>query len=166
MHDSDGFTLIELLTILTITVILTVLAVPSILSLVQTHRITSTVENLYYALQYARSEAVKRNTTVYVSFQSGDTWCYGINTGSACTCSTPATCNLGTYQYSAAQLLTLSMSGLTNNALQFEGTHGGANASASLTFTLYGQSALMTITVGRLGNLQMCSTGISGYTAC
>lgn len=161
-----GITLLELMVVLAITVILTVMAVPNFLTLIQNHRVIGTTENLYYVLQYARSEAIKRNATVYVSFQTGDTWCYGLNTGSSCDCSAANACNLGAYSYTSAGVLSLSVTGFTGNVLQFEGTHGAANAGGSATFTLYGQSKLITINVGLLGNLQMCSTGISGYAAC
>lgn len=162
----QGITLIELLTILTITVILTTLAVPSFITTIKRHRIIGNVENLYAALQYARSEAIKRNTTVYVSFVTGDNWCYGINTGSACTCTTPSGCNLGTTSAAATQQTSLSTNGFSSNTIQFENTHAAANASGSVTFTLYGQSSLIKINIGRLGSLQICSTGIDGYTAC
>jgi Tfp pilus assembly protein FimT len=162
----NGVTIIELLTIMGVTIILTVLAVPSFISTIQTHRIRANAENLYYTLQYARSEAIKRNTTVYVSFITGDNWCYGLNTGSACTCTTPSGCNLGAYQTSSTQQTSLSVSGYNSNTIEFESTHAAANASGAITFTLYGKTSLIKISIGRLGNLQMCSTGISGYLAC
>ena len=164
--QSQGVTFIELIVVLAVIAILATLAVPQFLSLVQNNRLSGTAENLYYSLQNARSEAIKRNATIYVSFQTGDTWCYGINTGSACNCAVPTGCDLGTVSAPASQQISFSTTGLTSNTLQFEGTHGAANASGSITMTLYGQSTLITVSVGRLGNLQMCSTGISGYIGC
>lgn len=166
IKNHQGISLFELLIILSIAIILALVAIPTFISLVQSHRLASTAENLYYALQYARSEAIKRNTTVYVSYQTGDSWCYGINSGSSCNCSIANNCGLATYSAPASQQLSLSATGFTGNALQFEGTHGAANVSGTLTFTIYGKSTLITITVGRLGNLQTCATGLSGYTAC
>jgi len=156
----------ELIITLSIVVILATAATPSFLSFYQNKRLTSTAETLFNALQYARSEAVKQNATIYVRFQTGDNWCYGINSGSSCNCATPSSCNLGTYTAPSSQQLSLSTSGLTNNIVQFEGTHGAANTNGTVTFTLYGQTTLITTTIGRLGNLQTCSTGISGYTGC
>jgi type IV fimbrial biogenesis protein FimT len=162
-----GFTLIELIIALVIIGILVTLSVPTFNSFIQSYRISANSDQLYYYLQYARSEAIKRNANVYVSFNTGDTWCYGINTGSACDCTTASNCNLGAVSYAAAGQQTLSTSGMSGNSIYFEGSHSAASASSSVTFTQYGQSApLITISIGRLGNLSTCSTGISGYTAC
>jgi Tfp pilus assembly protein FimT len=165
-RQRKGITLIELLVMLAIVLISTLLAIPLFTSLMQHYRITTAADELYATLQYARTEAVKRNTSVYVSVTTGDTWCYGINTGSTCSCSTAGSCNLGSVSAPAAQLLSLSATGLSSNAFYFDNTHGGASTAVTLTFTLYGQSSLITTSVSRLGNIQTCSTGINGYTAC
>lgn len=166
LRQRKGLTLIELLVMLTIVVVLTLLSIPTFNSLIQHYRITTAAEELYASLQYARTEAVKRNTNVYVSLTTGDSWCYGINTGSTCSCSTAGSCNLGSVSAPAAQLLSLSASGLSSNAFYFDTIHGGASNSVTITFTLYGQSSLITTSIGRLGNITVCSTGISGYTGC
>jgi prepilin peptidase dependent protein B len=103
------------------------IAIPSFRSLIEYYRITTATDNLYAAIQYARTESIKRNTTVYMSFTTGDTWCYGINTGSTCNCATAGSCNLGSTSASAAQLLTLSASGLSSNSFYFDTMHGGAS---------------------------------------
>lgn len=161
-----GFTIIELIIVLVIVVILTLIAMPVFNTLIQNYRLTTNAEALYNALQFARIEAIKENTNIYVSFTAGDNWCYGINSGSACNCSIANNCNLGSKSAPAAQQLTLSHSGLTSSTIYFEPTHAAANAAGSITFTIYGQSSLITTSVSALGNLQVCSTGISGYTAC
>ena len=165
-YNIQGFGLIEIIITLTIIGILTLVAIPSFITQIKNYRLSATAENLYYALQYARTEAIKRNATIYVSFTTGDNWCYGINVGSACNCTVPANCGLGTTSASATQTLTLSTSGYSGGSVYFEGSHGAANASGSLTFTLYQQTSLIKISIGTLGNLQLCSTGISGYTGC
>lgn len=161
-----GFTLIELMLTLSIAIILTLVAIPSMRNIIQHYRISAVADNLYYFLQNARTEAIKRNTQVYVSFVTGDSWCYGMNAGSACTCSTPNSCGLGTVSAANSQQISLSITGLSGTSVYFEGTHAAASASGAVTFTLYGQSPLITLTIGRLGNMQLCSTGIGGYTAC
>jgi type IV fimbrial biogenesis protein FimT len=161
-----GVTLVELILVLAVVVILTLIATPGFITLIQNYRLSTTSEALYNALQFAKSEAVKENATIYVSFQTGDTWCYGINANSACDCSTASNCGLGATSAPAAQQLSLSATGLTNNAISFEPIRGAANAAASVTYTIYGQSTLIRTSISLLGNLQICSTGISGYTAC
>lgn len=164
--DSYGITLLELIIVLAIMVILSVLSIPLFSTLINSHRISGTAENLAYALDLARTEAIKRNTNVYLSFATGDNWCYGVNVGSSCNCATAGSCSLLTESASAAQTISLSSSGFSSNYVYFEGTHGAANSSGSITLTLYSTSNLITINIGRLGHLQMCSTGIGGYTAC
>lgn len=164
---TKGISLIELLVALSIVVILILVSVPVFTSFAQRYRLTAVAENLQYQLQFARSKAIENNTNVYVSFTTGDTWCYGINAGSACNCAVPSGCSLGTTSYGSAQQLTLSTTGMSGNTLYFEGSHGAANAAATATFTLYNDpSTLMTVSIGHLGNSQLCSTGVSGYTAC
>lgn len=163
---SPGVTFLELIVMLVVVIILTLVSIPSFVSIVQTHRVSANAESLYYALQYARSEAIKRNTNVYVSFTTGDNWCYGINSGSACDCTTSGSCGLGVTKAAQTKQISLSATGYGSNSVYFEGTHGAANASGSITMTVYNSTPLVTISIGRLGNLQMCSTGISGYTTC
>ncbi len=160
-----GYTLIELMVALTIVVILALVSIPSFVTIIKNYRISGVADNLYYFLQNARAEAVKRNTNVYVSFTPGDSWCYGMNAGSSCNCTVANSCGLGTFSASTSQQITLSTT-LGSNQVYFEGTHAAANASGTITFTLYGQTSLITLTIGRLGSLQVCSTGIGGYTAC
>src|SRR3990167_8877400 len=109
----QGFTLIELIIALIIVGILVTMAVPVFNSFIQNHRISSSSDQLYYYLQYARSEAIKRSANIYISFNTGDSWCYGISTGSACDCTTASNCNLGAVSYGAAGQLTLSTSGMS-----------------------------------------------------
>ena len=155
------------MTALAIAGILITASVPILSSLIQRYRISSTADQLYYNLQYARSEAIRSNTNVYVSFSTGDTWCYGIRSGSACNCTTANSCTLGVFSYGAAQQISLTTSGLTSNSIYFDGTRAAANASGSVTLTAYGQSSpLVRLSIGRLGGLIMCATDINGYTAC
>jgi prepilin-type N-terminal cleavage/methylation domain-containing protein len=161
-----GLTLIELLVTLAIVVITALIAIPGFNTLIKYYRITGAAQQLYSALQYARTEAVKRNANVYMSVTTGDSWCYGFNTGSTCSCSTAGSCNLGSYSASAPLQLTLSATGLTSNAIYFTSTHGGSSSSATFTYTNYGLTSLITTSISMLGSISVCSTGVNGYTAC
>lgn len=161
-----GFTLIELLVGVGIVGILMFVAVPSFNTLLYNYRVSSAANTQYGFLQQARSESIKRNIDVYVSFATGDSWCLGLNTSSACDCTIPASCNLGTTSATSPAQVTVSLSGYSGNSFFYEGTHGMASASGTVTLTRYGSSELITLGVGRMGSVSMCSTGIGGYPAC
>jgi Tfp pilus assembly protein FimT len=162
-----GVTVVELLVVLAIVVILTMVAIPTFLSSLRIYRVTATAQNLYYSLQLARSEAIKRNQNVYITFNATDPWCYGINVGSACTCATPSSCGLGTVSASRTEDIILTTAGLSSNSLILEGSRGATtNGKSTLTFTIYGQALAMSVAVATLGNMQLCSSTISGYQPC
>ena len=78
--QSAGFTLIELMIVIAITAILTALAVPSFSVTLDNQRISGAAEAVLNDLRWARSEAIKRNTEVRVTFTSGSNWSYTIDT--------------------------------------------------------------------------------------
>jgi type IV fimbrial biogenesis protein FimT len=161
-----GITTLELLIVVIIITILTLVAVPSFNTFLQNHRLMMTADNTFASMQYARSESIKRNTTVFVTFQTGDSWCYGLSTGSSCNCSIANACNLGSTSAPQAQQISFSTTGLVSNGFQIEGSRGAANVSgAKITMTLYGQSTSISVIVNQLGNYQLCSS-MSGYQAC
>lgn len=63
---TKGFTLTELIIVLLITSIILVIAVPSYRQTTRENRLTAYINSLVGALQLARSEAIKRGTTVMV----------------------------------------------------------------------------------------------------
>lgn len=67
-----GFTLVELLVVIVLLGILTTLAVPSFNQYQATQSVRNAASDLVFAMNFARSEAVKRNTDVTVSANS--TW--------------------------------------------------------------------------------------------
>lgn len=73
---SRGFTLIELMVTLVVVVILAVLAVPSFRSFTANQQVKTASYDLLAALNYARSEAIKRNKDVTVAAVDDD-WSAG-----------------------------------------------------------------------------------------
>lgn len=70
-----GFTLIELLVTLSIAAILLTVAVPNFITFVQNNRLAGQANDLVTMLNYARSEAVKRNQTITVCSSTTGTSC-------------------------------------------------------------------------------------------
>ncbi len=71
-----GFTLLELLATIAVVAIIASLAVPSFQNMIAKQRVRSAGNDLVTSLNFARSEAVKRNATVIVK-PSGATWAAG-----------------------------------------------------------------------------------------
>lgn len=75
-----GFTLIELLVTMTIAAILLAIAVPNFITFVQNSRLTRQANDFVTALNYAKSEAIKRGVRVSVCSRATDTSCSGSTT--------------------------------------------------------------------------------------
>lgn len=77
MKQAHGFTLIELMVTLSVMAILLAVAVPNFQSFILNSRITTQTNNFIMALMLARSEAVKRGSTVTVCSSTDGTSCAG-----------------------------------------------------------------------------------------
>jgi type IV fimbrial biogenesis protein FimT len=67
MHRSRGFTLTELMITVTILAILLGIGVPSFVDFIRDNRVSTEVNHLATALNFARSEAVRRGVPVSIS---------------------------------------------------------------------------------------------------
>lgn len=76
-NKNYGFTLIELMITLSIAAILLGVAVPNFITFIQNNRLASQANDLVTMLNYARSEAVKRNQRITVCSRTDDTTCSG-----------------------------------------------------------------------------------------
>lgn len=75
LRRAAGFTLIELLVTIAIIAVIAGIAAPSFQNMLATQRVRSATGDLISALNFARSEAVKRNRVVTVS--PGASWAAG-----------------------------------------------------------------------------------------
>ncbi|MEW6352828.1 MAG: GspH/FimT family pseudopilin [Pseudomonadota bacterium] len=89
---SAGFTLVEMIVTVAVLAILLAIGIPSFQGTLDKRRLVGAAEQLYADLQYARTEAIKKNRQVTVSFTTGANWCYGLDddTTTVCNCSTQA----------------------------------------------------------------------------
>ena len=77
LRGQKGLTLIELLVTIAILAILLAIAVPNFITFVQNSRLVGQTNDLVTALNYARSEAIKRGVRVSVCSRLDNTTCSG-----------------------------------------------------------------------------------------
>ncbi|MEW5754837.1 MAG: GspH/FimT family pseudopilin [Pseudomonadota bacterium] len=70
--DARGFTLVELMVTLSIAALLLTLAVPSFTEMLANNRMITNVNQFVVAMNFARSEAIKRNAAIDVTANGGD----------------------------------------------------------------------------------------------
>lgn len=71
--DHDGFTLLELMVTIAISGILLSVAIPNFSQTIRNNRLTTNINKLFVSLNFARSEAIKRNHAVSVR-KKGSYW--------------------------------------------------------------------------------------------
>ena len=77
MRRQHGFTLIETLIVVVMIGILLAMAAPSFVNFIASQRVKTASFDLYAALTFARSEAIKRRQPVTVAPASGNDWASG-----------------------------------------------------------------------------------------
>lgn len=75
--ESKGFTLIEMIVVVALVAIISAFALPSFSNLVGGNRMSTQYNMLLSSLSFARSEAIKRNTSVTVCRSNNQTTCVG-----------------------------------------------------------------------------------------
>jgi type IV fimbrial biogenesis protein FimT len=100
MNKNKGFSVIELMVVVAIVGIVTSMAVSSFSHVMQRNRLKATVEAFQSDMQFARTQALKRNRNVSISTKQSSTnpgdWCYGLTAvDTACDCSaSPSDCEI------------------------------------------------------------------------
>lgn len=92
-----GVTLIELMITLLIVAMLLTFALPAFTELLAESRLKAATSALYLKLYQARSEAIKRNQRMRLTFKVSDggaTWCYGMKTDASCDCTVAGSCEI------------------------------------------------------------------------
>jgi prepilin-type N-terminal cleavage/methylation domain-containing protein len=177
-HRPDGLSVVELMIVLVIAAVLVLLAAPSFQSLLDRQRVRGVASNLNGDIQFARSESVRRNAAVTVSFSAGSTpWCYGIVNGTAaCDCTTAGACDLKTVSGADYKDVALTLTGgsgftIDPRAGQVAAVAGGGSGAVTTAITFASTttaSAQVQSQLNALGRVLQCSPGdgIVGYPEC
>lgn len=167
-NKAAAFSLIELIVVLTIAAILSAAAVASYIGLIRDAQLRSASEQLHFMMMKARAEAIKRQTTLTLVFQTGANWCFGVTTSSSCDCTITSIplCDIGRVDYQTANTSNLSLSTtFATGTVSFDGVRGATSAAGSVTFTASSGETL-TVDLNRLGFSRLCSSNLVGYDAC
>lgn len=129
MGKTRGFTVIELLITIVVLGILLSLAVPAFTDFINQQRVKKVAREFQAAVLQARSEAVKRNTSIYVTANSSWSGGWFVSTSAAATSCVAASC-LGSY----VDLGSINAA-FSTAATQIELNKSGRPAGGSVTMT-------------------------------
>lgn len=159
-----GFTLMEALMAVVVTSLILGLGLPSYQEILERNRIKEAAESIKSDLQFARTEAIKQNTNIKVSFNK-DAWCYGVNDdNTTCDCTTANDC--GIKEISGAQFSNVEMDTAISTTFSFlRGTSNSARVCVST-----GDYQLK-VAINNLGRVKICnppsvSEPIADYASC
>lgn len=86
----SGFTLLEAMITVAIVTIIMAAVIPNYSSYLARQRLRHVAELLEQDLRRARTLSVDEGRNIYVSFNSGPQWCWGVSRQAACNCATGA----------------------------------------------------------------------------
>lgn len=181
----SGFTLIELIITILVMTILLGIGVPSYMQFREDNTLLGAAQALYSDIQFARSEAIKRNTeiTIYLFTDVSDNtnWCYRVSDNTSCEAACTSDCN-STCDASCdihgdriarglrhQDYPNVSFSDLTydNDKIKFNGQRGTATEGHG--HFSYGNKRI-SIETNMLGRTLMCTpsgaTGVMGVGSC
>jgi type IV fimbrial biogenesis protein FimT len=151
-----GFTLMELMITVAVFGVLAALALPSFQSILEGRRLVGAADDLYSNIQYARSEAIKRNETIRFQVTTGKNWCFGIDddNGTVCDCNASA-CEIdGELKNVTSGTYTgIQMSG--GGVIEFNPRQGMPNNAQDFIFRVGDAGRIKTVSVNAIGRVSV-----------
>ena len=137
---SKAFTLLELLVTIAVVAIVTAVAAPSFTNIVERQRVSGVSYALRSSIEFARSEAIKRNTVISVS-RVGDSWNNGWQVAEGATILESSPAHTAVNISSAVTSLQFDGSGRAGTASTFgiKASSGNSDSTFCLRTNLNGQ---------------------------
>lgn len=166
---ATGFTLIELMTGIAIMAIVMALGMPSYKAWIQNMRLRNAAESILSGLQLARTEAVRRNTSVQFVLGTGSSWTVGCPPPVTAACPDLTIQSRATGDGSSAAVTVASAAGTTFafNSLGRRTTPApAAGASTAINVDIdpsvlsAAESRDLRVTVNVGGNIRMCDPNV------
>ncbi|MGH8505409.1 MAG: GspH/FimT family pseudopilin [Stenotrophobium sp.] len=174
-----GFTVLELLVTMVVAAVIFGIGVPAFAGMLAKRRVEGAASELQAQLQQLRSQAIKKNSSIFLSFSvDGSNWSYGANDAGACDPAVKGSCKVNgieeVFAGDAWKGVSVSLSaGIADNSLGFEPRRGMAiapdGAIGSGTITLQSTAGTVEVNVSPIGYINICSpsgSGVTRYTAC
>jgi type IV fimbrial biogenesis protein FimT len=174
-----GTSMTELLLLTAVILILLALVTPSFNTTLDRYRLKSATEKLYYMLYATKSEAIKRNSRIRLTFKtsaSGAKWCYGLKIDAACDCNFTGSCSIdgiekvvNSQQFPGIKLETHISS--PGDRLTFNNVHWIMQGTFGHVRFISPQGKQTRVIVSRMSKFRLCSPigseNVAGYsTAC
>jgi prepilin-type N-terminal cleavage/methylation domain-containing protein len=152
-YGGRGFTMIELIVTMSVVAILAAVAVPSFVTIAQGQRRVAEVNDLVLSLNYARSEAVKQDSSTGVTVTANGSWAGGWRV--CCTSSGATVDTLPAIDSRSS--LTATLAGTAPLAVSFQSNGAQLLSSGTVLFTFCdsrGAASASAVEVNPLGHIQ------------
>jgi len=153
-------TLIEVMVVVAIIGIIVAIAVPSFSTMLEKQRIKDAAEAMLADLRWARTESIKRNKKVRVTFTTGSSWSYTINGDPTGVNTLLKTVNGS--DFPSTTLATASFAGRVAFTT-FDPVRGTNLNNGTVTISSNNFSA--GVKISTLGRVRICGS-MGGYNAC
>jgi type IV fimbrial biogenesis protein FimT len=149
-----GFTLMELMITVVVLGILAAIALPSFQSILEGRRLVGAADDLYSNLQFARSEAIKRNETIRFQITTGANWCFGVDDddGVVCDCNASA-CEIDGVLKNVTSAIYPGIQMSTGGVIEFNSRQGmpAPPNAQDFTFRVGATGRVKTVSVNAIG---------------